>query len=223
MEKLFAPKRERGRVIQNLRVVVDYRVKPEGFHISRSEKGGVIVWQWWDETVDDSDTPYVDSEALRDAFFKVSSPDQAEAFLKASGPFRASEGAIEVSWPNFQLWQAYFKKQMRLTSIGKGWGAPPEVGDPEELDRVVRMPVFQPLKSEQPVLAATANSAVDCIAAANYLDRWAQAVVMSCRQCADPFKPSTKAAIFCGNPCARAHWRANGKMGVRKGGGDAGK
>ena len=216
--KLFTAKRERGRVIQNLRVVVDYRVDVVGVHVSRSKRGNDEVFQWVDQG-ESEHLPFVDSEKLRDAFFEVDSPDALEAFLCASGLFRSD--AIEVTWDEFQKWQAYFKLQRRLGAAGRGWGAPPGItkASSEVTDRIVRMPKFEPLISPDgaPILSARAFSTVECIAAVNYLERWSNTVVMSCRQCGDPFAPKTKASIFCKHGCAHSYWRANGRIGERKG------
>ncbi len=218
MKKLFTQRRERGRVIQNLRVVVDYRSKPSAVQVSRSTPNGVDTYQWLDDLGDDAD--YVDSEALREAFFAVKDADQAEEFLRSCGPFR--KDALGITWEKFQDWQVYFKSQRRLGAAGKGWGSPPEYSKehPETLDRIVRVPKFEPLTTRdgQPVLAARADSAVEVIAAANFLERWAQTVLLTCRQCGDPFAPKTKASLFCKHSCAHTYWRANGRCSERKGG-----
>jgi len=217
--KLFNSKRERGRIIQNLRVVVDYRVLPGEIHVSRSVVKDAIKFQWLlGESADPKEVPYVDPEALLEAFYAVNTPDMAETFLQASGPFRTD--AIEVTWDHFQQWQSYFKTQRRLGAAGKGWGTPPEYKDPDLLDRIVRVPKLEPLTSPQghPVLAARAFCTVECIAAILYLERWSNTVVLSCRQCGDPFVPKTKASVFCKHSCAHTYWRAHGRSSNRRGG-----
>lgn len=219
--KLFEGKRERGRIIQNLRVVVDYRVSPSEVHVSRSVVGDAIRFQWLDQSAGDKDVPYVRSEEFLEAFFAAETPTMAEAFIRASGPFRTD--AIEVTWEKFQQWKVYFKTQRRLGAAGGGWGAPPEYNDHNLLDRIVRMPKLEPLKSPQghPVLAARAFCAVECIAAVLYLERWSNTVILSCRSCGDPFVPKTKASVFCKHSCAHTYWRAHGRSSDRRGGRNA--
>lgn len=216
---LFTTARDEGRVIYSLRVVVDYRWAPEWMAVSKTDHPDGARFQWWDGEGGQERVRFADAEAIRSAFFGVASEAEAEAFLRACGPFRSD--AIEVTWSNFQKWQLFFKKQMRLGPAREGWGGPPEYQDPQVLDRIVRVPKFEPLNSPKggnPILAARADSAVECIAALNYVDRWSNAVPSACRHCSDPFNPSTKAGIFCSNRCAQAHWRANGSSGERKGG-----
>ena len=199
-QSLFSNRGNRGAVMVNMPAEIVYRAEPSDWQITRKQNETDVVFEWFDlgQSVK---LQIADSFALRDAFFAVKNPDDAEEFLKRCGPFRAD--MFSVSWTSFVAWKAYFTRQ-RLTA--KNWGSLPERCSDASRFRIIGEPSLRtwPLPraggKEQVTLLLECDSALEAIAAANYLDRRAGVVNKTC-PCGAVFEPPTKRRTTCSDAC----------------------
>lgn len=203
MSALFRARRLSGKPLNNVPTLVDFVSEPKEWKITQSEINGVPRFQWTNSEYKAAPR-FADAYALRQAFLDVKTVPDALEFLAASGPFRTD--SLEVSWPMFQEWQVYFRKQ-RLES--QGYGAPPEHSDFEVLDRIVHRPVLTAeilngTLGAQVHLLAKCRSVVEAVAATIWLDKVLKVTVLACLHCGRPFTQNTKRNFYCDHECSQA-------------------
>ena len=197
-----------------------YRAVPADWEVTRAGDGEQTSFTWW-EVGGSTAMLVADAYRLRDVFFNVKTPEQAEAFLKMSGPFRAE--AFSVLWRDFRAWKEYFLRQRTQPAR---WGPLPEPCSHQRAYRIMGEPWLRiwPMAtrggSTQVTLLLECDSVVEAIAAANYLDRRMGVTTKTCPGCGDPFQPATARGQTCGKRCTHLLGQRRRRTTVR---GDDGK
>lgn len=202
-QQLFFRRRARSIDVGRMSIEVVYACNPDSWELTRTGTGEQTVFTWWDRS--DMREKTADVLKLRAAFEEVSSLNEAEDFLKRSGPFRS--GATTVTWERFQKWQSYFREQRLKVS---GFGDQPEHSRYGEFSERVVQPVIKVAAKEVPggdveiTNWILCESVVETIAALNLLDRIRRADVRPCarKACEKLFEKLDKRKTFCCHQCA---------------------
>jgi hypothetical protein len=146
----------------------------------------------------------VDPYAIREAFLGISSPKEARAFLRTSGPFRETDH--NVTFQIFKEWQQWFREYMLYGVEATGMETPVielEDDESERIGGVLPWVVFLDEPTQRLCAFVNVDSVIEALGATIALDFLEGARFQACGWCKSIFQVTkNNGRMYCTQECA---------------------
>ena len=143
---------------------------------------------------------------MRAAFDRISLPSELASFLRICGRFKLETDEQEISWPEFQEWQRYFRERAQGETPTYWTGWPCGVSS-DSVEKIAVRPdamIWCSSHLHAPLMAIHCQTTLEAIAATIFVDGWNGVKYGRCEWCGSLYAITT---LHKRRYCTPAHLR----------------